>query len=140
AIAVEASTSRITAWARRAMNSMEASFSWTLPPAVIRYHGTAYFKCNLPARGRHGYGCADRRRRPHRADARKPTRTARRTRHDHRPAFRAGTADAGDGGACAHARDLLQARDRGACARAGPARQRRQYVGGRKVDGAHPAG
>src|SRR5467141_1850360 len=42
--------SKTTARALRAMNSMEASFSWTLPPAAIRYHGTAYFKCNLPVR------------------------------------------------------------------------------------------
>src|SRR5438552_9373881 len=123
--------SKTTARARRAKRYIEASISWTLPPAAIRYHGTTYFKCNLPARGRDGYGRTDRRRRPHRADARKPTRTARRARHDHRPAFRAGTADAGDGGACAYARDLLQARDRGACARAGPPRPRPRYGGAR---------
>src|SRR5229473_650865 len=39
--------SEATARARRAKRCMEASFSWTLPPAAIRYHGTAYFKCNL---------------------------------------------------------------------------------------------
>src|SRR6266852_4854250 len=39
--------SETTARARRAKRCMEASFSWTLPPAAIRYHGTAYFKCNL---------------------------------------------------------------------------------------------
>src|SRR5882762_2960425 len=122
------------------MNSMEASFGWTFPPAPIRYHGTANFKCNSPVRSRHGYGRTDRWRRPHRIDARQPTRTAQDPRNDRGPAFRAGAADAGDGGACAHARDLLQARDRGARARAGPSRHRRQHVVGRKVGGAHPAG
>src|SRR3977135_736231 len=96
--------------ARRAMNCMEASFSWTLPPAAIRYHGTAYFKCNLPVRGRNGYGRTDRGRRPHRIDARQSTRAPRDPRDDRGPAFRAGAADAGDGGACAHARDLFETR------------------------------
>src|SRR6266513_2403637 len=70
--------SKTTAKARRAKRCIEASICWTLPPAAIRYHGTTYFKCNLPARGRDGYGRTDRRRRPHRADARKPTRIAER--------------------------------------------------------------
>src|SRR5258708_7607980 len=105
--------SKTTAKALRTKRCMEASFSWTLPPAAIRYHGTAYFKCNLPVRGRHGYRCADRGSRPHWIDARQSARAPRDPRDDRGPAFRAGAADAGDGGACAHARDLFETRHRG---------------------------